>query len=56
MRIHRPRLFVMDVPGFMEAYLDAGQIQIIEATRLKVCSLEGLVLLKLIAYAIDGLV
>src|ERR1700743_1241212 len=50
-RIHRPRLFVMDMPGFIEAFPAAREIQIIEGTNLKVCSLEGLILLKLMAYS-----
>ena len=39
----------------MEAFPAAKEIQIIEDTSLKVCSLEGLVLLKLIAYSNDPL-
>jgi len=49
-RIHKPRLFIMDMPGFTEAFPAADEIQFIEGARLKVCSLEGLILLKLIAY------
>jgi predicted nucleotidyltransferase len=49
-RIHKPKLFVMDVPGFKEVFPSAEEIEISNGNRLKVCSLEGLVLLKLIAY------
>jgi predicted nucleotidyltransferase len=49
-RIHKPKLFVMDVPGFKEVFPSAEEIEISKSNRLKVCSLEGLVLLKLIAY------
>ena len=49
-RIYKPQLFVMDVPGFKEVFPSAEEIEISNSSRLKVCSLEGLVLLKLIAY------
>jgi predicted nucleotidyltransferase len=49
-RIHKPKLFVMDVPGFKEVFPSAEEIEISNGSRLKVSSLEGLVLLKLIAY------
>jgi predicted nucleotidyltransferase len=39
----------MDVPGFREVFPSADKIEIDNGTRLKICSLEGLVLLKLIA-------
>lgn len=48
-RIHKPKLFVMDMPGFREVFPSADEIEINSGTRLKICSLEGLVLLKLIA-------
>ena len=53
-RIHKPRLFVMDMPGFLEVLPVAKEIELVEGTNLKVCSLEGLVLLKLIAYSDDS--
>ncbi|QEC41635.1 hypothetical protein [Pseudobacter ginsenosidimutans] len=48
-KLEKPRLFVMDVPGFWEIlpYAEAFDINGVEG--LKVCTLEGLVLLKLIA-------
>jgi predicted nucleotidyltransferase len=49
-RIHKPRLFALDVPGFMELLPDAQEIEVGEGTTLKVCSLEGIVMLKLIAW------
>lgn len=48
--LHKPRLFVMDVPGFQEAYVDIEEFRLENNIKLKVCSLEALVLLKLIAY------
>lgn len=48
-RIERPRLFVMDVPGLMEAYVGIVTMTI-QDMEVNVCSVEGLVLLKLIAY------
>lgn len=49
-RIHKPRSFTMDVPGFQEMLPHTKEITVTGNIRLKVCSLEGLVLLKLIAY------
>lgn len=49
-RIHKPRLFIMDMPGFQEASF-YKQVVIVEGDfNLNVCSLEALVLLKLFAY------
>ena len=47
--LHKPRLFIMDVPGLQEAYVDIEEIELDNNIRLKVCSLEALVLLKIIA-------
>ena len=47
-RLEQPRLFVIDVPGFQEVFPDAER-HILGQTTLRVCSLEGLILLKLIA-------
>jgi predicted nucleotidyltransferase len=47
--IEKPSLFVMGVPGFMEAYLDVLTITI-EGLDVNVCSVEGLIVLKLIAH------
>jgi len=49
-RIEKPRPFVMDVPGFREVLPDVEQINI-EGLTIRVCSLEGIVLLKIIANA-----
>ncbi|MCO5949374.1 hypothetical protein [Mucilaginibacter flavidus] len=38
------------MPGFKEAYPFAEEIDLGKAGSLKICSLEGLVLLKLVAY------
>lgn len=48
--IEKPRPFVMDVPGFREVLPDVEQINI-EGLSIRVCSLEGIVLLKIIANA-----
>jgi len=48
--ISEPRLFVIDVPGFQEAYIDIEEFVLQNDVTLKVCSLEALILLKLIAY------
>jgi len=42
--------FVLHMPGFREAYPFAGELQISNETTVKVCSIEGVVLLKLISY------
>jgi predicted nucleotidyltransferase len=49
--LHKPKLFVMDMPGFKEALQHTDEIIIDEKLKLKVCSLEGLVILKLFAFA-----
>lgn len=48
-KLEQPRLFVIDVPGFLEVFPDAEQYRVDEQIVLKVCPLEGIVLLKLIA-------
>jgi len=48
-QLHKPRLFVIDVPGFSEAYVDIEEFELGNNVKLKVCSLEALVLLKIIA-------
>ncbi|ACU57516.1 nucleotidyl transferase AbiEii/AbiGii toxin family protein [Chitinophaga pinensis] len=48
-KIGQPRLFIIDVPGFMEVFPEAETYSLGEGTTLKVCPIEGLVLLKLIA-------
>lgn len=48
-RIEKPRLFVMDVPGFKEAYPDVIAFRINELA-VNVCSVEGLIILKLMAF------
>lgn len=48
-RISKPTVFVMDVPGFKEAHSSAITWNI-EGANVNICSLEGLVLLKLLAY------
>lgn len=48
-RLEQPRLFVLDVPGFREIFPDTESYSIDNGYTLKVCPLEGLVLLKLIA-------
>jgi len=50
-KLHKPRLFVMDMPGFYEALPYKKIIEVEEDFKLHVCSLEGLVLLKLFAYS-----
>lgn len=48
-KLEQPRLFVIDVPGFLEVFPDAEQYVVDEQITLKVCPLEGIILLKLIA-------
>jgi predicted nucleotidyltransferase len=47
-RIERPQPFVLDVPGFREVFPEA-EVLIVAGVEVRVCSLEGLVLLKVIA-------
>lgn len=47
-RLHKPKLFTMDIPGFMEVYPFIEKITAGESS-LNVCPLEGLIILKLIA-------
>lgn len=49
-RIHKPKLFVMDMPGFQEVLEYKNVIDIEDNFKLHICSLEGLVVLKLFAY------
>jgi len=49
-RIEKPRPFILDVPGFKEVLPDAEQM-VIEGLSIRVCSLDGIVLLKIIANA-----
>ena len=48
-RLYKPRLFVMDMPGFSEIMPYVDTVDINGVLDCKVCTLEGLVLLKLIA-------
>ncbi|WP_127133031.1 hypothetical protein [Pseudoflavitalea rhizosphaerae] len=48
-RLYKPRLFVMDMPGFSEIMPYVDTVDIDGGLDCKVCTLEGLVLLKLIA-------
>jgi predicted nucleotidyltransferase len=48
--LHEPRLFSINMPGFSEAFPFTDVVKLEDIGGLKVCSLEGLVLLKLIAY------
>ena len=45
-----PTLFVINMPGFKEIYPFVTAIELPSGQQLKVCSLEGLVMLKIIAY------
>ena len=47
-RINKPRAFTMDMPGFQEVYSSVTTTDV-EGVGINVCSLEGIVLLKLIA-------
>jgi predicted nucleotidyltransferase len=47
-RLQKPKLFIMDMPGFLEVFPFAELITV-EKLTLNVCPLEGLVILKLIA-------
>lgn len=49
-RIEKPRPFIMDVPGFREVLPATEQVKV-EGLTIRVCSLEGIVLLKIIANA-----
>ena len=49
-RIGKPRPFIMDVPGFREVLPAVEQVTV-EGRTIRVCSLEGIVLLKIIANA-----
>jgi predicted nucleotidyltransferase len=48
--LHKPKLFVMDMPGFQEVLRHKHIVEVEDDFKLHVCSLEGLVLLKLFAY------
>ncbi|MBZ5857536.1 nucleotidyl transferase AbiEii/AbiGii toxin family protein [Flavihumibacter profundi] len=47
--LNKPKVFVLDVPGFQEAYSSITTIDI-DGTNINVCAIEGIVLLKLIAF------
>lgn len=49
-RIEKPQLFLLDVPGFTEVMPEAKILKVGDL-ELRICSLEGLVLLKLFANA-----
>ena len=49
-RLYKPRLFALDVPGFLEVLPAVETIQVSKDISINVCSLEGLVLLKLVAW------
>lgn len=49
-RIQKPRPFMLDVPGFREVLPDAELLDM-DGIQIRVCSLEGIVLLKIIANA-----
>jgi len=49
-RIGKPRPFILDVPGFKEVLSDAERLMV-EGLSIRVCPLEGIVLLKIIANA-----
>jgi predicted nucleotidyltransferase len=49
-RIEKPQLFLIDMPGFAEVMPEAEVLKV-GNTELRICSLEGLVLLKLFANA-----
>lgn len=48
-RIEKPRPFTMDMPGFREVLPYAGTVDL-DGLTLRVCSLEGIVLLKIISH------
>ncbi|WP_426672097.1 hypothetical protein ACPPVU_12785 [Mucilaginibacter sp. McL0603] len=49
-KLHDPKLFIINMPGFKEVYPFAKEIEFENLGSLKICSLEGLVFLKLMAY------
>lgn len=49
-RLTKPKLFTLDMPGFSILNEHAEQIQWSDNVQARVCSLEGIVLLKLIAH------
>src|SRR6185437_13981967 len=49
-RLEKPQLFVMDVPGFKEV-MPTATVLTVEGVEIRVCSLEGIILLKLFANA-----
>lgn len=48
-RLSKPKLFVLKMPGLREAFPSIERIAIADGFMLNVCSIEGLILLKLIA-------
>jgi predicted nucleotidyltransferase len=49
-KLHDPKIFTISMPGFKEIYPFVKEVGFGKLGSLKICSLEGLVLLKLIAY------
>lgn len=48
-RLSKPKLFVLNMPGFMEAFSSVERIATTDGFMLNVCSIEGLIMLKLIS-------
>src|SRR5262249_45340607 len=51
-RVSKPQPFALDVPGFKEVMASATTLTI-DGVEIKVCSLKGIILLKLFANAAD---
>jgi predicted nucleotidyltransferase len=49
-RIEKPQPFILDVPGFKEVLPDVEMLDV-DGVNIRVCSLEGIVLLKIISNA-----
>lgn len=49
-RLQDPTLFIINMPGFKELYPFVTDVKLSSGQNLKICSLEGLVMLKIIAY------
>lgn len=48
-RLTEPKISVLNMPGFKEIYPSVNDIEITSELKVKVCDLEGIILLKLIA-------
>lgn len=48
-RLSKPKLLVLNMPGFLEAFPSVERIAITDGFTLNVCSIEGLIMLKLIS-------